>query len=325
MAPDTKGREPANSALGHAEFGSEVGSSKEDPTSHGDQPSEQHVLQPSLFSTPPSKQGDVFVGFDEAVSPDGDMSPSGEGSESPLDWMGGDSDGDKPKGGGNPSTSGSPATVRTSQRYMSKEGECLVLAGFDEAGRGALAGPVVVGCVSFDGLHDPDVRAAILDALDGLNDSKQVRPKNRERLYERIIELGVWAVGAASAREIDRIGIVPACRLAADRACRRLGRSFDLALCDRGLSPSDLPAGARQASFTKGDARSLHISAASILAKVTRDRLMSDLAERAPGYGLEQHKGYGTAAHRAALAQHGPTRFHRRTFLGGRSAENQSC
>ena len=312
LAPDTKGREPASSV-------GEAGS-------RGSQLSEAQLgLQLSLFSLSSEQtRGRIVAGFDE-VSPEKEKSSSGEGSELPPRSEGGNSDGGKPEGGGNPSTSGSPATFRNSQRYMSKEGECLVLAGFDEAGRGALAGPVVVGCVSFPRLHDPEVRATILDALDGLNDSKQVSPKNRERLYEQIIELAAWAVGAASAREIDRFGIVPACRRAADRACRRLGRSFDWALCDRGLSPSHLPDGARQASFTKGDARSLHISAASILAKVTRDRLMAELADREPGYGLEQHKGYGTAAHRAAVAQHGPTRFHRRTFLGGGSAENQSC
>ena len=283
--------------------GLESTSSEEGVDSHGCQVSKPDVgRQLSLF--PPSSEqtwGHVAKGFDE-VSPEEDRSSSGEGSESPLVGMGGDSDGGR-----------------------ANRGQYRILAGFDEAGRGALAGPVVVGCVSFDRLDDPAVRAFLEEELVGLNDSKQVSPKNRERLYDRIIELGAWAVGAASAKEIDQLGIVPACRLAADRARRRLGRAFDLALCDRGLGLSDLPVGATQASFTKGDARSLHISAASILAKVSRDRWMSDLARRAPGYGFEQHKGYGTAAHRSALAQLGPTRFHRRTFLGGRSAENQSC
>ena len=208
-------------------------------------------------------------------------------------------------------------TFRKSLGYMSKEGEWLVLAGFDEAGRGALAGPVVVGCVSFDRFDDPAMRAFLEEELVGLNDSKKVSPKNRDALFERITKLGAWAAGAASAHEIDHLGIVPACCLAADRACRRLGRSFDLALCDRGLRPAHLPPGACQSSFTKGDARSLHISAASIIAKVFRDRLMAGLALRAPDYGLEQHKGYGTAAHRTALMQRGPSRFHRLTFLRG--------
>ena len=313
MAPDTKGREPASSV-------GEAGS-------RGSQLSEAQLGQQlSLFSLSLEQtRGHVAKRFDEAVSPEKDRSSSGEASELPPRSEGGDSDAGNPKRGDYPATQG-----RSPSSYSAKPGEpsndtWKILAGFDEAGRGALAGPVVVGCVSFDRLDDPAVRAFLEEELVGLNDSKQVSPKNRERLYERIIELGAWAVGAASAKEIDQLGIVPACRLAADRARRRLGRAFDLALCDRGLGLSDLPVGATQASFTKGDARSLHISAASVLAKVSRDRWMSDLTQRAPGYGFEQHKGYGTAAHRSALAQLGPTRFHRRTFLGGRSAENQSC
>jgi ribonuclease HII len=201
----------------------------------------------------------------------------------------------------------------------------LALAGFDEAGRGALAGPVAVGCVHFD-LASTTRRESfekLFETMSGLDDSKRLSPEKRDRLAERITRLACWSVGYASAVEIDRMGIVPACRLAARRAYRRLSVAVDVVLLDRGLSL--MPVCAREAvgreaaptefSFTRGDARSFHIAAASIVAKVSRDTLMKQLESSFPGHGLAKHKGYGTAAHQDAIRRLGPSRIHRRTFL----------
>ena len=233
-----------------------------------------------------------------------------------------------------------------------------LVAGFDEAGRGALAGPVVVGCVHFpffstteqesvptsSPVRDatvpaslPTPRLALLEDLAGIDDSKRLTPRQRESLLPRIKAHAVWGVGAASAREIDELGIVSAVSLAARRAYRAMSVEAGLLLCDRGLTmglapfltvdrerkgacpplPRSLNPSTPQStelSFTRGDSRSLHIAAASILAKVTRDRIMINLAGRFPGYGFARHKGYGTAAHIAALRRLGPSPIHRRTF-----------
>lgn len=190
------------------------------------------------------------------------------------------------------------------------------LAGFDEAGRGALAGPVVVGCVHFDALSDPG-------RLVGLDDSKRLTPRKREALYERICTLSRWGVGWASHSVIDRRGIVPALTLAARRAYRAMGRRADLLLFDRGLSlrsssvpwePFIDPPLTKELTFTKGDAQSLHIAAASILAKVSRDHMMTRVHARFPDYGFDRNKGYGTASHFAALRRLGPSSIHRRSF-----------
>ncbi|MEW5825682.1 MAG: ribonuclease HII [Candidatus Bipolaricaulota bacterium] len=190
----------------------------------------------------------------------------------------------------------------------------LALVGLDEAGRGALAGPVAVGCVAFS----PEFLASPRDVtarLAGLDDSKCLSPVRRERLYAAIARCASFSVGFASAVEIDRDGIVAACNRAAQRAYARLGVPADLVVLDRGLSLGT--AAASEASFTRGDSRSLHVAAASIVAKVTRDRLLQRLEAAAPGYGLATHKGYGTAAHFAAIALRGPSPLHRATFLGG--------
>jgi len=196
------------------------------------------------------------------------------------------------------------------------------LVGFDEAGRGALAGPVAVACVSFElgRFLSPagDVQHSILETYADLNDSKRVTARARERLYHSIKAGAHWGVGYASAVEIDCLGIVKACCTAAVRAYRRLGLSADLGLFDRGLSLGkeegceSIPVSTQ---LTRGDARSFHIAAASILAKVGRDAIMRELGERASVYGFAGHKGYGTAAHFEAIQRHGPSRFHRRTFL----------
>jgi len=210
------------------------------------------------------------------------------------------------------------------------------LAGFDEAGRGALAGPVAVGCVAFD-LGSLDASLSIQTfarALAGIDDSKRVTARRREDLFEQISVHATWSVGCSSAGEIDRIGIVAACQLAARRAYRNLGLSIDVALFDRGLTlgkvtelrSPNTPPRPKEATATGADGRSLHVAAASIVAKVARDRFMKRLGALFPEYGFGRHKGYGTAAHREALRRFGRTRIHRRTFAyRPENAKSQFC
>ena len=181
------------------------------------------------------------------------------------------------------------------------------VAGLDEAGRGAWAGPVVAAAVILPA-DQPD----LLRRLAGVRDSKMLSPARREALLAVICEAALaWGVGLAPAAEIDQIGIVPATRAAMLRALERLSPAADALLIDYLTLPqSDLP----QRSLPKGDARVLSIAAASIVAKVSRDRMMVALDDELPGYGFARHKGYGTAAHRAALARLGPSRVHRRSF-----------
>ena len=192
--------------------------------------------------------------------------------------------------------------------------------GFDEAGRGALAGPVAVGCVHLDlsgGRRASWLdREAMASVLAGLDDSKRLTPRRRGALYEAIVSVADWGIGCASASEIDRCGIVRACRIAARRAYAKLPVPPDLGLFDRGLSLAgeDSRSLLREVQLTHGDARSLHVAAASIVAKVGRDAIMERLDERFPGYGLSRHKGYGTAAHRGAIRRLGPSIVHRRSF-----------
>lgn len=211
----------------------------------------------------------------------------------------------------------------------------LRLAGFDEAGRGALAGPVVVGCVHLD-LRSIGGRPGTCDLVEGLrgiDDSKRLSPRKREDLFARIAKRAAWGVGSSPAGDIDRVGIVAACSTAAARAYRNLGASVDVGLFDRGLSllQTGVPAqpGTRlpiEVTSTGADGRSLHVAAASIVAKVTRDRMMCRLDEAFRGYGLARHKGYGTAVHRETIGALGPSRIHRRTFLKGcESTKSQSC
>jgi len=200
----------------------------------------------------------------------------------------------------------------------------LRLVGFDEAGRGALAGPVAVACVSFERSRllaaTGDLQHSILETYADLNDSKCVTERNRERLYHSILAEAQWGIGCASAVEIDRLGIVESCCIAAVRAYRCLGHGpgADLGLFDRGLSLGEeegCESIQSSIQLTRGDARSFHIAAASILAKVRRDAIMRELEKRASVYEFARHKGYGTAAHREEIQRYGPSRFHRRTFL----------
>ena len=176
------------------------------------------------------------------------------------------------------------------------------VAGLDEAGRGPLAGPVVAAAVILDPACIPD----------GLDDSKALKPARREFLFELILASAQVAVASASAREIEATDIRAASLAAMRRALCALPVRADYALVDGRDVPPGLICPAR--ALVKGDARSLSIAAASIVAKVTRDRSMVRAATVYPVYGFEQHKGYGAKRHLTALAEHGPCTLHRMTF-----------
>ncbi len=186
-----------------------------------------------------------------------------------------------------------------------QSGICRV-AGIDEAGRGALAGPVAAAVVIFP--PDPTLAAA----LHGVRDSKQMTPTQRAEWTERLPRLALaYAVGCASVEEIDTHGIAAATRLAARRAVEKLTILPEHMLIDYFHLPEcSLP----QTALVKGDARSLSIAAASILAKTARDVWLVELDQQYPGYGLAAHKGYGTQEHRLALQNLGPSSIHRRSF-----------
>ncbi|MGE0644170.1 MAG: ribonuclease HII [Nitrospira sp.] len=176
------------------------------------------------------------------------------------------------------------------------------IAGLDEAGRGPLAGPVIAAAV----ILPPRCR------LRGINDSKQLSAKDREQVYLAILEHAVGVgVGSADAAEIDQLNILHATRLAMHRAIDQLAPPPDYLLIDAVALPRlSVPS----KPIIKGDSLSLSIAAASIIAKVTRDRLMADYHEKFPQYGFLSHKGYGTVEHLERLARHGPCSIHRRTF-----------
>ncbi|MBQ7822480.1 MAG: ribonuclease HII [Clostridia bacterium] len=178
-----------------------------------------------------------------------------------------------------------------------------IVCGTDEAGRGPLVGPVVAGaCVLPDGIEIP-----------GLNDSKKLTEKKREELYALICEKAVaWATGLCTPAEIDEINILNASMLAMRRAIAALGIKADAALVDGNCTRSfEIPAFA----VVKGDAKSPSIAAASILAKVTRDRMCVELDREYPEYNIAKHKGYPTAEHMELVRKYGPCPEHRRTFL----------
>lgn len=177
-----------------------------------------------------------------------------------------------------------------------------IVAGTDEAGRGPLAGPVTAGAVVLDPAHP----------IAGLTDSKKLSPAMRETLAAEIEAYAAgWAVAHVTAREIDQVNILNASLLAMGRAVAALPRRPDLLLVDGNRCP-DVPCVSR--AIVKGDLHEACISAASILAKVHRDRLMLELDDQFPEYGFRQHKGYPTRAHLDALAAHGPCAEHRVTF-----------
>ncbi|MFQ6550797.1 ribonuclease HII [Aestuariibius insulae] len=177
----------------------------------------------------------------------------------------------------------------------------LRVAGVDEVGRGPLAGPVVAAAVVLDVARIPE----------GLNDSKVLTARRREDLAEMLGACAQVAIGQASVEEIDRINILEASHLAMMRAVAQLG-AVDHVLMDGNRLPRDLTLSAE--AVVKGDGRSLSIAAASIIAKVWRDRLMVDLAQQWPGYGWERNFGYPSKEHREALVRLGVTPAHRRSF-----------
>ncbi len=189
----------------------------------------------------------------------------------------------------------------------------IAVAGADEAGRGAWAGPVVAAAVILP--PDPEALAPLLGRV---NDSKLLTPAARARAFD-VIHRHALAVGVGrvEASVIDRVGISSATRQAISNALADLGRSFDFALLDY-LTLPDLAC--PQRGIPHGDALSLSIAAASIIAKVTRDRWMAEFDETYPGYGFAAHKGYGVAAHAEALARLGPCPLHRLSFRPVRAA-----
>lgn len=190
------------------------------------------------------------------------------------------------------------------REFMDCGSACI--AGIDEAGRGPLAGPVVAAAVVLD-----------LDkSIPGVNDSKKLSPAARERLYERIAaEARGFAVGEGSVEEIERFNILQATFLAMRRALEAIVLPWTLALVDGGLRISGVP-DTRQKAIVRGDGLSASIAAASIIAKVTRDRIMKDYHARFPMYDFLSNKGYGTAIHRQRIADFGLCEIHRRSFCG---------
>jgi ribonuclease HII len=181
------------------------------------------------------------------------------------------------------------------------------VAGLDEAGRGCLAGPVVAAAVILK-LDDADLALRLY----GVRDSKQVTAQAREHLYDVIMQHALAVgVGVGSVELIDQRNILQATKCAMRSALIQLSLPPHALLLDA-LLLHDIPL--PQRSIIKGDARCLSIAAASIIAKVTRDRLMLELHEQYPHYGFDQHKGYGTPAHLAALHEHGVTPIHRQSF-----------
>ena len=176
-----------------------------------------------------------------------------------------------------------------------------LICGIDEAGRGPWAGPVVASAVILDQSNFPQ----------GLNDSKKLMHEKREALFGPIVNSSHVGIGIVSAAEIDAINILQATYLAMKRAVLNLKTQPTYALVDGNRAP---PLPCKVQTIIKGDSLSLSIAAASIIAKVTRDRMMIEMDTQFPGYGFALHKGYGTAKHAAALAQLGPCAEHRKSF-----------
>ena len=188
--------------------------------------------------------------------------------------------------------------------YERKYPEYSFICGIDEAGRGPLAGPVCAGAVILP--KDCEILY--------LNDSKKLSEKRRDALYDEIKEKAIaWAVGFADEKRIDEINILQATYEAMREAINNLSQKPDILLNDALIIPEvNIP----QEEIIKGDAKSVSIAAASIMAKVTRDRLMAQYDEKYPQYGFAKHKGYGTKQHIEAIKQFGPCPIHRMTFIG---------
>jgi ribonuclease HII len=193
------------------------------------------------------------------------------------------------------------------QPNLSIEATCKgTVAGIDEVGRGPWAGPVVAAAVVLDTKRVPD----------GINDSKKLKLTQREEVYLRIVATCKTGIGIATVEEIDRLNVLAASQLAMHRAFERLGMMPDFALVDGNRAPQ-LPCQTK--TVIGGDAISLSIAAASIIAKVARDRLMREMSIEFPVYGWEHNAGYGTKHHQQALISHGVSPYHRRSFAPIRS------
>jgi ribonuclease HII len=193
--------------------------------------------------------------------------------------------------------------ILTFERSLWEKGFRCV-AGIDEAGRGPLAGPVVSACVAFEPFC----------IIEGVYDSKALTASKRERLYSQILDKAVcYAIGVVDHQTIDRINIFQASRLSMKKAFEALSQKPDFVLID--AVRLDLPVPSQ--SIIKGDQKSFSIAAASIVAKVYRDRLMEGLHQEYPDYGWNQNKGYPTKAHREAIHKYGYSPYHRRTFHVG--------
>ncbi|MEQ9037483.1 MAG: ribonuclease HII [Silicimonas sp.] len=182
------------------------------------------------------------------------------------------------------------------------QGGARLIAGVDEVGRGPLAGPVTAAAVVLDPTRIPE----------GLNDSKVLTAKVRDRLFDQILAVADVSVAHATVEEIDRLNILYASHLAMCRAVAGLRTAPCMALVDGNMIPRDLTCNA--VALIGGDGRSVSVAAASIVAKVVRDRIMVDLAQQHPGYGWEKNAGYPTKTHREALLALGVTPHHRRSF-----------
>lgn len=185
-----------------------------------------------------------------------------------------------------------------------REREFSNIAGVDEAGRGPLAGPVVAAAVIFSSSID----------IAGLDDSKKLSAKKREALFPKIQEKAIaYGMSVVDPEVIDEINILQAARLAMKQAVEQLNPVPDLLLID---GNQKIESSLDQWAIIKGDSKSLSIAAASVLAKVTRDRIMEDYHKLYPQYQFDRHKGYGTKLHRTLIQEHGPCPIHRSTFKG---------
>jgi ribonuclease HII len=201
---------------------------------------------------------------------------------------------------------GSRPSLKTERRLAALRNGAI--AGVDEAGRGPWAGPVVAAAVLFrSARHIPD----------GLDDSKRLRPERREELWVEIRETATIGVSVVPVEEIDRINIFQATMRAMAEAVAQLGGAPEVVLVDGNRAP---PLTQRTVTVVEGDRLCPSIAAASIIAKVTRDRLMCQLADGFPLYGWQNNKGYGTQAHAEAILAHGVTTHHRRSFAPIRAA-----
>lgn len=185
-----------------------------------------------------------------------------------------------------------------------KKFNCKLIAGVDEAGRGPLAGPVVCACVIM-----PMESEKIIE---GVNDSKKLSAKKREELFDKIVDIAIsYSIVEIDEKKIDEINILQATKLGMKKAVENLKVMPDFVLVDAVKIDVALP----QENLIKGDALSYNIAAASILAKVHRDRMMENFDMKYPEYGFAKHKGYGTKAHIEALKKYGKCEIHRETFI----------